>query len=197
MKQYNNITMNKGFTLIELVIAVAILAIMTLFVADFFTNLSRIYLGSISSRSGQQNIRVIMETMTRYAKQARSAEWDETKKELKLRVKDDEGNYNDITFAMETQEDYYKRTDDSGNIIKVGVIKMSMTNPSFSNQLLSSQDLNISDFSVIYSPGIPAVLNITLKAKIEEAEGKGWEKGAGGKGEIEMSTAVALKGQYY
>ncbi len=192
MKQYNNKTMNRrGFTLIELLVAVTILMVLTLFVANFYVDISKIYLGSLSSRSAQQNTRIALETISRYAKQARIAKWDNANQSLYLSVKDDSNTTYNITIQRTIVTDSYNRTH--------GALVMSMNPGGISNRLLTSEDLDISGFTVTYSPGIPAVLNMEIRASVEEGEltGKSWEKGAHGGGEVIMRTSVSLKGQYY
>ncbi|PIY85476.1 hypothetical protein COY76_01940, partial [bacterium CG_4_10_14_0_8_um_filter_33_57] len=51
---------SEGFTLIELLIAVTILSLTIILVGQFLINVTRVYWGSNSARSGQQNVRVAM-----------------------------------------------------------------------------------------------------------------------------------------
>lgn len=196
-----------GFTLIELTVAMTIFAILTLFVIDFYTNITRVYLGSLSARSAQQNLRVAMETFSRYLKQGRQIEkieFDENGiayDEIILKTKDDNDVVHTIRFFKQCEGDPYSRDDFScgGVSRRIGIIRIDTDygSPQSTLQPLTSTNLNITEFKIEPSPGIPLVLNITLKAQIEEAQGKGWERGAGGLGEIEMKTAIAMKGQYY
>lgn len=190
----------RGFTLIELLVAVSILIILTIFIAGFFVDVSKIYLGSLSSRSAQQNTRIALETISRYAKQARTASWDNSNKSLGLTIKDDTGSSYNVTIRRIIVQDTYGRTDPiTGAVLTQGQLVMTINPGGINNKLLTSENLNISDFLVTYSPGIPAILNIELRARIEEgnAMGKSFEKGSGGTGEMIIRTSVSLKGQYY
>ena len=67
---------NKGFTILELMVAMTIFSLLVLFVADLYIEMTRFYVGSLSNRSAQQNVKIAMETITRYSKQATTARWD-------------------------------------------------------------------------------------------------------------------------
>ena len=198
-----------GFTLIEIMIAMFIFAILSISAFDFYLIISRVYLSNVSTRRVQQNIRTAMETISRYVKQAREIETIESDRKLYLKAKDDKGNIYRVGFIKECEDPPFAvagvSCDDSdGNYPgKIGIISMaidSVNDSPFSDETvfnpLTSSDLNITDFVVEPSPGIPMVLNIRIKAEMLEV-GKGWEKGIGGEGVIEMNTSVALRGQYY
>lgn len=179
-----NKKMSKGFTLLELTVAISAFSILTLFVVDIYITISRAYLGVLSSRMAQQNVRNAMETVNRYIKQAReitniAAESDNGT--IELRIKNDAGIDTLVGF---------KKTG--------GVIEMSQNLPG--NYLpLTSANLNVTQFRLEPSTGMPIILKVTIRAQLEESgtAGKSFEKGIGGLGEIMMTTITAMKGQYY
>jgi len=187
---------SEGFTLIELLIAVTILSLTIILVGQFLINVTRVYWGSNSARSGQQNVRVAMETISRYVRQARKATWTDTngdlvKDTLNLTVKDESAVDYNISFARRA------RQHPNNPSVFINVIEMSMNPGGIVNQPLTSKDVNIRTFDITYSPGVPVILNITIAADIENYQDTLLEKGASGQSRIQMTTAAALKGQYY
>jgi len=180
---------SEGFTLIELLIAVTILSLTIILVGQFLINVTRVYWGSNSARSGQQNVRVAMETISRYVRQARKATW--TKDTLNLTVKDESAVDYNISFARRA------RQHPNNPSVFINVIEMSMNPGGIVNQPLTSKDVNIRTFDITYSPGVPVILNITIAADIENYQDTLLERGASGQSRIQMTTAAALKGQYY
>lgn len=188
----------KGFTLLELTVSISLFAVFSLFVIDFYVKISDIYLSSISARSVQHNLRVSMESVSRYIKQAREInELDTVNSRLSLRTRDDLGVDHTVLFSKECENDPFSRSEFScgGVSSRIGVLKIKINGDPL--EPLTSTDLNITEFKIEPSPAIPLILNITLKAQVEQGKGQSWERGAGGEGFIEMTSAIGMKGQYY
>jgi prepilin-type N-terminal cleavage/methylation domain-containing protein len=171
----------KGFTLIEIIIALGIFALVSLLVVDIFVELMRYYIGSISNRKAQQNTKIAMETVTRYAKQALVADWNDTNEILTLKTKDDSGASHTIIFDKETtaspRSSLINMKVDSGDL-----------------QPLTSDEVYISRFDIAYHPGVPVIITIDIEAEV--LGGKNFETGASGVNLIKFNTSVAIKGQY-
>lgn len=178
MKERN--TYKKGFTLVELMIALSVFAVIALFVVDIFITVMRYYLASVSNRTAQQDTKIALETITRYAKQSINFDWDLPNEKLTLRTKNDAGVINTIVFDKE-------------NVSGKGVIKMQTNSEPL--QSLTTEDLNITKFEVSPYPGVPVILRISLEAEIEDTE-KNIERGLTGERRIFLDTRVAIKGQY-
>jgi len=214
-KILNKKNSRKGFTLIELMVSIAILSILSLFIGDFFISISRIYLSSLSARSAEQNLRVAIENVSRYIKQSREvisvgAGGNDS---LSLKMKDDKGDLYAIIFVRQCQADTYNRDflACGGSPRRIGLLNMeiqkqdnmgnviSTTGP----QSLTSGTLNVEKFQITSSPGIPIILNVSLEARIDETSGalgsrtQSFERGAGGQGLVKLETSASLKGQYY
>lgn len=175
----------KGFTLIEVIVAMTIFSVAVLLVVDIYIELSRFYLGSLSNRTAQQNLKIAIETITRYAKQSTEAEWDAGNKTLKLSILDDAGNRSYVVFRNDAVG--------ASSVMKMG---LEENNPNVvANQNLTSEGLFIEDFSIKYHPGVPAIIDITLSARVEETD-RNLERGASGANEVTLKSAVALKNQY-
>ncbi len=170
----------KGFTLIELMIALSVFAVIALFVVDIFITIMRYYLASISNRTAQQDTKIALETITRHAKQSINFDWNLADEKLTLRTKNDAGAINTLVFDKE-------------DVFGKGVIKMQTSSEPF--QALTAEDLNITRFNVSPHPGVPVILRISLEAEIENTE-KNIERGLTGERRIFLDTRVAIKGQY-
>ncbi|MEM4260103.1 MAG: type II secretion system protein [Candidatus Woesearchaeota archaeon] len=171
-----------GFTLIEVMIAITIFSITAVLVSDIYIQISKYYFNSLSNRAAQQNVKVAMETITRYTKQSSIANWDNSNKKLTVRPKDDlSGSINTVVFQLVSVSPTIK-------VIKMGI---NGATPSF----LTSENLNISNFDVSYGAGVPAIVNITIEADVEGGN-RATERGIGGNDKIIMKTATALKAQY-
>lgn len=197
---------SKGFTIVELLVAISIFAVISILVINFFVDISRVYMASLSARSAQQNVRSAMDTITRYIKQARSIEEsgnldrDHYDDRLVLKTSDETIKFRRVCENYtSTRADFSCTSFFGSRNPGVGVLKVAYGANNETYQSLTSTDLNIKEFSYSITPGVPPVLNITIRAQIEEAGAgsRSWEQGASGKGEIEMKTSVALKGQYY
>ncbi|NTU69340.1 prepilin-type N-terminal cleavage/methylation domain-containing protein [bacterium] len=164
-----------GFTLIELMVAMTIFSIVALFVVDIYMETSKSYFNSLSNRSAQQNVKIAMETITRYVKQSSRADWDGSI--LSLQVKDDDGNPYPVIFQK------------VGSSIDMSVNGLPL-------QALTSDDLPITNFSVNYYAGVPTIVNITIIADITEKDNRSKERGIAGDDMIKMTTSTALKAQY-
>lgn len=176
---------NKGFTLIEVMIAMTIFSIIVMFVVDIYIEVSKFYFNSISNRSAQQNVKVAMETITRYIKQSTVADWDGSTacsgNKLVLKTKDDSGVVHDVVFLRDT------------SLIQP-VLKMDLdVDPP--TQKLTSDNLTISQFCVSYESGIPAIIKVTIEAEIEGGN-IATERGLSGSDKITLTTFTALKAQY-
>lgn len=181
---------NKGFTILELMVAMTIFSLLVLFVADLYIEITRFYVGSLSNRSAQQNVKIAMETITRYSKQATTARWDFDNKELRLNIKDSDGYDYTVVFIND------RDNDEETSIIKMGIGEIGEEDDLVTaSQPLTSEDLYIKEFTITYSPGIPVILNILISAQIEEEE-TNVERGVSGANEIKMETSIATKGQY-
>lgn len=178
---------NKGFTLLELVVALGIFSILVLFAVDLFINMSRFYAGSLSNKSTQQNIKLAMETITRYSKQALTADWNATDEILELKTRDSEGNNYWVVF---------QRAETSPGSGSHG-IKMAINDAEGgpATQFLTSENVNIDEFKVSYAVGVPVIISINISAEIDDYD-KNIERGVSGENKIEMQTSVAIKGQY-
>lgn len=220
MKKSKYLNSKKGFTIIEMVIALTIFTIISLMAIIFYVNSSRAYLNSVENRAAMQNIRIAMETITRYAKQSREVlylgansstgngsikfNWLDTGADLGRAAS---GNNHVIAFRKTCIPDRYNREDmkcegTPGQLGVIGICKVDPLvdcNNSTDFTPLTSSDINISHFSIEPSIGVPLILNITIIAELSEAYG--YEKGLGGavnpSGQLSLKTSVALKGQYY
>lgn len=183
---------NKGFTLTELMIAITIFSIISLFVVDIFIELSKSYYSSLSNRAAQQNIKFSMETVTRYVKQSTIADWNDSSKILRLKVKEG-GAINDIVIGWD-QPVYGP----DGYPTSVGRLKMG-TNVATPTQFITSDDANITNFDITHRIGIPPMVRIQLTAQIIEGGDNSLERGISSGSGIDMlnlDTTVALKAQY-
>ncbi|PIY85312.1 hypothetical protein COY76_02855, partial [bacterium CG_4_10_14_0_8_um_filter_33_57] len=108
-----------------------------------------------------------------------------------LTVKDESAVDYNISFARRA------RQHPNNPSVFINVIEMSMNPGGIVNQPLTSKDVNIRTFDITYSPGVPVILNITIAADIENYQDTLLERGASGQSRIQMTTAAALKGQYY
>ncbi|PIX99174.1 hypothetical protein COZ22_03180, partial [bacterium (Candidatus Howlettbacteria) CG_4_10_14_3_um_filter_37_10] len=159
-----NINNQKGFTLIEMIVALSIFSILAIFVLDFYIKSSKNYIGSMSTREAQQNIRSTMEMITRYAKLSRTANWDGSTLSLNVR---DENNINNYTVSFTR---ILGRVNPGDNK-QYDVIQMTTGGNSRPfTSILTSQNLNISTFNVEFSPGVPTIITITLGGRTEESD---------------------------
>lgn len=196
---------NKAFTLLEVMVAVTIFSILSLFVLNMYVTISRLYLANYSVRSAQQNVRNVVEIIGRYVKQARVIEKvtqpNNTNGELQLLMRDDSGTDYRIWFKRDCMSDPYPGRGfncsgrDTLGVINVAEAEGTGAIPN-DYQALTSQDLHITQLKFEVSPGVPLVLKITVGAQMEERE-RSWERGISGTGEIVMSTSVILRGQYF
>lgn len=187
---------NEGFTLIELMVTLTIFSIISLMVMSIYISMSRAYVANLATRNAQQNIRSASDIITRYAKQARSANWDAASQTLSLNIDNDQAGTNvvhEVRFVCQ-KEDPADPDLNAARVIKMSVFDKTHGVPIIgTSERLTSGDLNITEFNVKPSPGIPAVLNVTLSGELLNVP-QALEKGAGGDSKITIRTTILLKG---
>lgn len=213
------INKEQGFTILELTIALSIFSVITIFMIHFYLAATKAYTSSVSARSSEQNIRVAMETITRFLRESRSVE--EIKKTdsntpdapdgnsyITLRMQDDSHTDYIVKFRRMcvTNPEITERSDLTCNGQRgyVGDIEMAQyqtASPpqSIDYQPLTSTDVNITGFKLMPSPGIPPIISVTLEAQIDGSGNNSGslDQGLSGNGTIKMTTSAMLKGQYY
>ncbi|KKQ95165.1 MAG: hypothetical protein UT66_C0008G0011 [candidate division CPR2 bacterium GW2011_GWC1_39_9] len=197
----NNKKLN-GFTIVETVTAIGIFCIIVTLAMTFYVNAAKIYIGSLSAREAEENVRNSLEVISRHIRDGRSVNSmaiGSTEGNISINSVDSNGTLYTVDIkklckAAPGRTDF----DCNGANESRGYISINNSSSPGSTMKLTADTLNITEFKITPSAGTPLLFNITIKGQIEEAlaNGDSLEKGARGEGYVEMSTSVAMKGQY-
>ncbi len=163
----------KGFSLIELVVAMGIFAVAVTMATAVFVTINRLNTRGVAVKDAQQNARLAMEEISRVVRisQKITVSGSGSLRELEVDVED----VGKVKFSVNPASGVLEKTD-----LTTG-IKSSVTSNSVIVEELKFEEIS----------AVPAILNIYIKViERNPAYGTGEEY------EVELKSSVVLRGQY-
>lgn len=170
-----------GFTVLEIVVSMSVFAIFVTLLSGILVTISRLDMKAEATREVQQNTKIMLDQVARYAKEAKKIEVLEdtaSKYEIEITIDIINVGARTVQFKREGSDLFVSNELKPGDVIVYS--------------RLNSESVDVTSFTTNIVSGVPGLLEITINSKTDQNK---LGSTIFSEDEMELKTFVAMRGQ--